>query len=115
MEWVLGLVGGLGIGSLVTTIAAHFMARRATASDRWYQEKREAYLGLLNALHDAAVHPSVEHSKNYALWQTRCELFGSETVSTFAQQMVDTNTASAAERQKVFRNLVTAMRADLKN
>lgn len=113
MEWAIGLIGGLGLGSLITSVATHFMSRRATASDRWYQEKREAYLGLLNALHDAAVHPSDASSKAYALWQTRCELFGSPMVSKHAQQIVDTNDRRP-EREKAFRDLIEAMRADLK-
>jgi hypothetical protein len=47
MEWAIGLIGGLGIGSLTTSVVTHFMSRRATSNDRWYQEKREAYLGYL--------------------------------------------------------------------
>lgn len=113
MEWA-ALIGGLGIGSLLTSVATHFMTRRATTNDRWYQEKREAYLGLLNALHDAAVRPSDEHSKAYALWQTRCDLFGSAAVSTGAQLIVDTNEGPADKRQAAFRGLIEAMKADLK-
>jgi hypothetical protein len=45
------------MGSLLKSIADHFMARRANTRDRWYQEKRKAYLGLLEALHDTAVRP----------------------------------------------------------
>ena len=58
MEWIVALVGGLGIGSLITSVATHLMARRGVTNDRWYQEKREAYLGLLEALHVAATRPS---------------------------------------------------------
>lgn len=114
MEWTIGLIGGLGIGSLITSVAGHFMARRAATSDRWYNEKRESYLGLLDALHKAAVHPSDAHSKAFALWQTRCELFGSPSVARYAQQMVDTNDGPATERDRAFRGLIEAMRADLK-
>src|SRR5690606_29175306 len=71
MEWILPLLAGLGIGSLLKSMADHFMARRASTSDRWYQEKRESYLGLLQALHDAAIHPSDKNSMAFALWQTR--------------------------------------------
>lgn len=81
MEWVLPLFGAFGVGTLVSSVATHFMSRRATTNDRWYQERREAYLGLLNALHNAAVHSSDENSKAYALWQTRCTLFGSPSVA----------------------------------
>jgi hypothetical protein len=57
MNWA-ELVGGLGVGSLITSLATQFMTRRAATNDRLFQEKREAYLGLLKALHDAAVEPS---------------------------------------------------------
>jgi len=114
MEWILPLIAGLGIGSLLKSIADHFMARRATANDRWYQDKREAYLGLLSALHKAAIHPSDEHSKDYALWQTHCDLFGSANVSKYAQQIVDTNDSPIAERNDAFRNLIEAMKTDLR-
>ena len=82
-------------------------------SDRWYSEKREAYIGLLNALHDAAVRPSEAHAKAYALWQTRCDLFGSLEVSKYAQAVVDTNEGPLAERERALRALVRAMKADL--
>jgi hypothetical protein len=114
MDWAV-LLGGLGIGSLLTSVATHFMTRRANASDRWYQEKREAYLGLLKANHDAAVRSSDENAKAYGLWQARCDLFGSEAVSRLAQAMVDTNDGPRAERATVYRDLIAAMKADLKH
>lgn len=113
MEWVLPLIGGLGLGSLLKSAIDHFITRRAAVSDRLYQEKREAYLGLLDALHRAAVEPSDKNSKNYALWQTRCELFGSPKVARFAQEIVDTNAGPPAERDRAFQGLVHAMRQDL--
>ena len=114
MNWFLPMIAGLGIGSLLNSIALHFMTRRASARDRWYQEKREAYLGLLNSLHEAAVRPSDESSKAYALWQTRCELFGSKDVSKYAQEIVDTNDSPRTERNAAFRNLIEAMKNDLR-
>ncbi len=113
MEWVFGLIGGLGIGSVLTAAATHFMTRRAVASDRLYQEKREAYLGLLGALHDAAVKPSDEKAKAYALWQTRCDLFSSSDVAKWAQKIVDTNNGPREDRNEAFRRLIETMRADL--
>jgi hypothetical protein len=51
MDWILPLIGGLGLGlglgSLLKSVIDHFNARRALTQDRLYQEKREAYLGLL--------------------------------------------------------------------
>jgi hypothetical protein len=114
MDWILPLVAGLGLGSLLKSIIDHFMSRRASNNDRWYQERREAYLGLLNALHEAAVHPSDENSKGYALWQTRCDLFGSKEVSKYAQELVDTNEGPRAIRNAAFQNLIQAMKTDLR-
>jgi hypothetical protein len=113
MEWALPLLAGLGIGSLLNSIADHFMARQANISDRWYQEKREAYLGLLKSLHDAAVYPCDENSKAFALRQTHCELFGSNDVTRYAQAIVDTNDSPRDQRNEAFKNLLQAMKADL--
>lgn len=113
MELVSVLIGGLGIGSVLTAIINHFITRRAVATDRLYAEKREAYVGLLNALHQAAVHPTDENAKHFALWQTRCELFGSKEVATFAQRIVDTDSGPREERNTAFRALLDAMKADL--
>jgi hypothetical protein len=51
MEWILPLFGGLGLGSLLTKIVDHYLAKQQSKEMRIYQEKREAYLGLLEALH----------------------------------------------------------------
>jgi hypothetical protein len=114
MEWLLPLLGGLGLGSLLKSAIDHFVSRRAVMQDRQYQEKREAYLGLLEALHKAATQPSNANSKEYALWQTRCPLFGSAEVSRFAQAMVDTNDTQRVERDAAFDGLVESMRLDLR-
>ena len=113
MDWAT-LIGGLGLGSLVTSLATHYFTRRTALSERWYQEKREAYLGLFGALHNAAVHPSDENAKAFALWQTRCDLFGSATVSRHVQELIDTNEGPRENRNRAFQGLIDAMRADLR-
>jgi hypothetical protein len=113
MQTFLAIFGALGIGAFLSSITTQFMARRASDRNRLYEEKRTAYLGLLDALHNAAVHPSDESSKAYALWQTRCSLFGSPAVTRAAQEMVDTNDAPPERRNEVFQKLLRAMRDDL--
>ncbi len=49
MEWVLPLLGGLGLGSALKSTIDHIVARRSLTKDRLYGEKREAYIGLLGA------------------------------------------------------------------
>lgn len=113
MEWLLPLIGGLGIGSFLTKVTDHFLNRQSRTRDRLYQEKREAYLGLLDALHRAAVQPSNENSKAYALWQTRVQLFGSPEAAKAAQGIVDTNTGPRDLREQEFKALLDAIRRDL--
>lgn len=112
-DWLLPLLGGLGIGSLLKSIIDHFQSRRAVLNDRFYQEKREAYLGLLDALHKAALKHSDETAKNYALWEARCDLFGSEDVSKYAKEIVETNDGPREARASAFRSLIAAMKLDL--
>jgi hypothetical protein len=113
MDWIAPLLAGLGLGTLATTIISHLMNRSASLNDRAYQEKREAYLGLLKSIHDASLKPSDETAKAYALWQTKCDLFGSTEVSRYAQEFVDTNDGPREIRATVFNNLVAAMKTDL--
>lgn len=112
MDWSL-LVGGLGLGALLKSLLDFHQSRRAAVADREYQEKREAYLGLLDALHAAAIEPSDAHSKAYALWQTRCQLFGSPAVVQQAQALVDTNDGPREARHAAFTALLNAMQRDL--
>ena len=115
MNWLLPLIGGLGLGSLLKGLIDYNLMRRSVSDDRSYQEMREAYLGLLDALHKAAVHPSDEHAKSYALWQTRCALFGSKAVAEAAQEMIDTNDGPREARKAAHEKLIQAMRQDLYN
>ena len=81
-------------------------------ASKQYEDKKNVYLGLLDALHKAAVEPSNAASKEYATWQTKCSLFGSKDVVHFAQKIVDTND-DRVERDKAFNGLLEVMRKDL--
>jgi len=119
-NWVIPLLGGLGIGSVLTAIITklldHFINRKTAKQALLYKEKREAYLGLLDALHKAAVQPSNENSKAFALWQTRIEVFGTNEVAEAVQGIVETNEPSQRrERDLFFKQLIIAIRKDLKD
>ncbi|MES1989639.1 MAG: hypothetical protein V4441_01655 [Pseudomonadota bacterium] len=62
-EWALTLIGGLGVGSLLTTLLSHWIAQKSSNRELLYKEKRETYLGLLEALQRAPVGYSNENSK----------------------------------------------------
>lgn len=110
---LLAVLGGLGVGSLLNSLVAYFTNQRSKQKERRYEEKKAAYIGLLTSLHDAAVSPSDINSKAYALWQTKCQIFGSEKVIRFTQEIVDTNDGPKEERHKAFLSLLSAIRQDL--
>lgn len=112
---VLAIFGGLGVGSLLNTLISHFTHQKSKQKDRRYEEKKAAYIGLLTSLHDAAVTHSDANSKAYALWQTKCQIFGSSGVSKFAQEIIDTNQGPREARDKAFQSLLSAIRQDLDN
>lgn len=109
---LLGIFGGLGIGTLVNSAYTLHRGRQSQMQDRLYSEKREAYLGLLQSLHDAAISPSDANSKNFALWQTRCSLFGSQEVSTYIQAIIDTNDGPREDREHAFQKLLDEMKKE---
>ena len=112
---VVAVLGLLGIGSLLNTLVTYFTRQQSKQKERRYEEKKSAYFGLLSSLHDAAVSPSDKNSKAYALWQTKCQIFGSDEVIKFAQVIVDTNDGPRDKRREAFDSLLNALRHDLNN
>jgi hypothetical protein len=112
MEWTV-LLGGLGLGAIITKIVDYFLTKKSSKEALLYKEKKEVYFGLLDALHKAAVSPSIENSKNFALWQTRVQLFGTDDVAKSVQGMIDTNDGPKNLRDKHFKELIEGMRKDL--
>ncbi|HIA4050776.1 TPA: hypothetical protein ACWQB8_004728 [Escherichia coli] len=110
---ILGIVGGLGIGTMLNSTITNLLNKKSKKEERLYEEKRKAYLGLLSSIHKSAVSPSDEASKEYALWQTHCSLFGSKQVTHYAQKIVDTNDGPREERNNAFNKLIESMRNDL--
>jgi len=68
MEWLMPLIGGLGIGAILKSVVDFYLTKRSSGRKLKYEEMKDAYIGLLNALHEASVAPSDKASKNYALW-----------------------------------------------
>ena len=112
MEITLSLLAGLGFGSILTTIVQFFFYNKKERKARLYNEKKEAYLGLLEVLHRAAVEPSDKHAKAYALWQMRCELVGSIEVIKAVAGVAESEPGSE-KRSKYFELLKSSMRKDL--
>ena len=115
MEWLFPLIGGLGMGSILKGLCDHFLNNKSQKEERFYREKREAYLGLIEALHQSDVHPSLETAKNFGNWTNRCKLFGSPGVIKAAHGMIDTsNDVEGEERKKAYSALFEEMRRDMR-
>jgi hypothetical protein len=111
-ETIISLMGAFGIGGGVTTAVGAWWNFKEKKKSAVFEEKRNAYTGLLNSLHDAALKNSQEAAKGYALWQTRVELVGSPDVIYYVQKMVDT-IPGVKDRYQAFEGLTQSMREDL--
>ena len=112
-ESIIALIGGLGIGSGLTSALSFYLNSRMDKATKQFEEKKAAYLGLLESLHKAAVEPSNSNAKNYGFWSARISLVGSPEVVINAT-LLPTHEPDSASRIKIFDALLNAMRADLK-
>jgi|LakMenEpi03Aug12_release.lakeMendotaPanAssembly.Ray.scaffolds.fasta_scaffold1113688_2 hypothetical protein len=112
MDWGT-VLGVFGIGAIFKTLIDAWISNKKERSKMKFSEKREAYFGLLEALHNAAVSPSDKNSKNFALWQTKVYIFGSEEASKAVQGIIDTNDGPRDAREAKFNDLLIAIRKDL--
>lgn len=109
---VIPLLTAFGLGSIVTALIQSWLQRRGSIADRNFRERKEAYIGLLEAYHMAAVEPSDANSKNFAFWQMRCELVAPQNVRVAIEGIVNTNDDLKA-RYSAHEHLKEVLRADL--
>ncbi len=109
---ILSLLTAFGLGSVLTALIQSWLAQRSKQDDRRFREKQAAYIGLLEALHRAAVEGTVEAAKNFALWQMRCKLVAPEVVRKSIERFVETKEDQEV-RAKTHEGLKAAFRADL--
>jgi hypothetical protein len=105
-------ISAFGFGAVVTAIIQAWLTRRIEVSKRDFQEKKECYVGLLEAYHRAAIEKSDEASKNFAYWQMRCELVSPKEVRQAIQAIIDTNENPQA-RNIAHENLKKQLRIDI--
>jgi hypothetical protein len=112
MEWILALIGGLGIGSLLTTIVNHFLSKKSGTATRRYQEKREAYLGMAKALYDTEIEPGPKNAKMFGYYLNLAKIFGSHDVVRTAQKVIE-SAPNSQNRNTALTNFYKAIRKDL--
>lgn len=80
MDWI-ALLGIFGLGSVVTSIVQWKIKRADERNELRFREKREAYLGLIEAYRDVALNNSQKSKMDYAYWRLRCQLVGTDAVN----------------------------------
>lgn len=109
-------LGGI-IGSAMTSLLQAWLSRKAALNERRFREKKEAYIGYLNALYRSEIEGTSEAAKHVGHWRNVCDLVASDSVRNHIDQMFATNPVNDGrphpERPKVLANLKAAMRSDL--
>jgi hypothetical protein len=113
---IIQFLSAFGLGAVVTAFIQAWLSRQADVSKRNFQEKKECYVGFLDALHQSEVERTEKSALNVGHWQNRIELVGSQKVIGACARIKETNPVSEnvhPERPQAMRDLKEAMRADL--
>jgi hypothetical protein len=108
-------IGGI-IGGLLTAFVQSWLSNKQRLNDRSFQEKKEAYVGFLEAMHRSEIERSEESALHVGHWQARIELVGSESVIRGCIRITETNpndTGVHPDRPQAIKELRDAMRKDL--
>jgi hypothetical protein len=109
---ILPLISAFGMGAIVTALVQAWLLKKAELLKRNFQEKKECYVGLLEAYHRAAIENTNEAAKNFGYWQMRCDLVAPQEVRKAIQEIINTNENKEA-RNVAHENLKRALRKDL--
>ena len=112
----LPLFGAFGLGSVVTSIVSSWLGARHKQAERSFEERKEAYMGLLQAYHKAAIaSPSEQEfaAKDFAYWQLRCDIVGPPAVRSAITEIIASND-DQIKRAVAHERLKRSIRKDLK-
>ncbi len=102
---VVSLIGGLGIGSLVTT----FIKDRLDRNQVRYKEKLAIYFGYLEALQNSVIESSQENRQKVVYWHLKLKLVAPNGIMTLASHFY----VEGADFQSLREQIVDEMRKDL--
>lgn len=107
---ILTFLGGMGVGSIFTTLVKAYLDNKQMLSKRAFEEKRDAYVGYLNIAASSQTMPAQE-----ALWARtaaieRINLCGSPEVVRLLEVV---SKAPPNSPRDTINQLIRAMRLDL--
>lgn len=109
LETIFQVIPIIGLGSLVTIVVQNWFKKRESLSDRVYAEKREVYVGILEAISQVAQNRSAENLARLSYWRIRCELVASKTARKAISERLDSDGGDP----KLHETFVSELRKDL--
>lgn len=109
---IITFLGGLGVGSVLTAVVQHWLARRGKGADTRFAERKAAFDGLLAAYAGLAEGWSDQKAKQFALWESKVQMVASSATVDAIKRLKASDPGSTA-RDKAHDELMAAMRADL--
>jgi hypothetical protein len=109
-------LSAFGLGAIVAAFVQAWLSNRAYNSKRNFDDKKECYVGFLDALYQSEVERTEKSALNVGHWQNRIELGGFRFVIGGCARIKETNPISGGvhpERPQASHNLKEAMRRDL--
>jgi hypothetical protein len=113
---IIEFISAFGLGAIVAALVQAWLSNRAYISARNFDEKKENYVGFLDAMHKSEVERTDEAAINVGHWQNRIELVGSQEVIMSCNRIKETNPISTGvhpQRPQVLVDLKESMRRDL--
>lgn len=111
--FLVSFISAVGLGSVLSTIVQHCLSRKSSSKEKLYNERKEAYVGLLDAWRNQdVVGNTPETSSDVGYWSLRVSLVASNEVNSMLVGWNETEPGSA-KRIEITSRLKNAMRNDL--
>ncbi len=111
MEFV-SLLSAFGVGAVVSTITQSVLSNRTVKRSRSFNERKEAYFGLFEAISSLQSGSSSAAKVNFDMWVFRCNIVAPKTVRDAINALYGTDIDNNA-RIEAIEQLKLQIRADL--
>jgi hypothetical protein len=86
-------IGGI-VGGIVTSFIQSWLSRRAVLDERRFREKKDAYVNVLQAIHQSEIEKTTEAALYVGYCLNVCDLVASPAVGHHIDQLFVTNCLS---------------------
>lgn len=111
MDW-LALLTAFGVGSIVSAGVQWWLETHRQTQKLRFEERKECYVGVLEAYHRVARENSSESRLNFGYWELRSRLVASTETLKILDEFAETLPASG-DRKAAEDKLLISMRNDL--